>query len=59
MHSIETLRSIAGNLRRLSEDADDELAAQLQNLAAEYDRMVGHAERRDLPREALWKTGAA
>ena len=40
MHSTETLRSMATNLRKLSEDAEDELAAQLVILAGEYERMA-------------------
>ncbi len=43
MHSTETMRSMAVHLRKLSEDAEEELAAQLLNLAAEYDRMAGRA----------------
>jgi hypothetical protein len=58
MHSTETLRSIATNLRKLSKDAEDELAAQLVCLANEYERMAGQPRPENRPSLSLWRTDA-
>ena len=59
MHSTETLRSMALNLRKLSEDTEEELAAQLLNLASEYERMAGQVQPPRPPSLPLWGTDAA
>ena len=59
MHSTETLRSMATNLRKLSEDAEDELAAQLVILAGEYERMAGQPRPESRPFLPLQATDAA
>ena len=59
MHSTETLRSMATNLRKLSEDAEDELAAQLVILAGEYERMAGQPRPANQTYPPLWETDAA
>ena len=59
MHSTETLRSMATNLRKLSEDAEDELAAQLVILASEYERMAGPPRPESRPYLLLRETDAA
>ena len=59
MHSTETLRSMAVNLRKLSEDTEQELAAQLLALAGEYERMAGQVQPPGRPSLPLWGTDAA
>ena len=59
MHTTETLRSMATNLRKLSEDAEEELAAQLVNLAIEYERMAVQPRPANRPYLPLWETDAA
>jgi hypothetical protein len=59
MHDTETLRSIAVKLRKLSEDTEEELAAQLVNLASEYERMASQVQPPGGPSLPLWGTDAA
>ena len=59
MHTTETLRSMATNLRKLSEDAEEELAAQLVNLAIEYERMAVQPRPANRSYPPLWETDAA